>query len=69
MAVAYKWLKVPLEIPAEQVETLYFLVSKEFRRIHVESPEAFDNPGSWADNIHKLHGKLTFVRDSNFQVP
>jgi hypothetical protein len=66
MTVAYKSLKVSLEIPADQVETLYFLVSKEFQRIATESPDAFSSPGSWAENVSKLHNQLTFVRDNNF---
>ena len=66
MSTAYKYLKVSLEIRAEDLEALHFLVSREFHRVSVESPTAFDNPGSWADRIDKLHNQLTFVRDSNF---
>lgn len=55
-----------LILSAEEIEVLHFLVSEEFRRIAVESQAAFDNPGSWAEHIDRLHNQLTFLRDSNF---
>lgn len=66
MSIAYKDLNVSLDVRAEDLEILHFLVSKEFQRIATESPTAFDNPGSWAERVDRLHNQLTLVRDNNF---
>lgn len=52
-------------LSTKEIEVLHFLVSREFRRIAAESQAAFDNQGSWAERIDKLHNQLTFLRDSN----
>jgi hypothetical protein len=66
MALVYKELNLSIQIRAEDLEVLHFLVSKEFQRIAVESPAAFDSPCSWAEHVDRLHNQLTFLRDSNF---
>jgi hypothetical protein len=63
----YKELDVALKFRAEEITTLLFLVQSERVRILRESPEAFDNPGSWADTIDKIHSQLVFVNDSNLK--
>lgn len=52
---SFNHLTVSVEIPADCLMPLLYLLNKEVQRIKTVSPETFDNPapGSWADSIKR----------------
>jgi hypothetical protein len=55
MDKSFASLTVSVEIPADCLMPLLYLLNKEVQRIKTVSPETFDNsnPGSWADSIKR----------------
>jgi hypothetical protein len=54
-----------IQLTAEDLELLHFLIGNERARILRESPEALDNFGSYAARVNQLHGLITTYRDAN----
>lgn len=65
MTKVFKHTKVSVEFTAIQLEFLHFCLCNERQRILRESPDAFTNPGSYAENIEDLWGLITAQRDAN----
>ena len=64
----YKQLQVDLSLRAEDLEPLKYLLDTEFRRIHQQSPYAFDDPTTWASQIARLRDQITYIRDKNLST-
>lgn len=64
----FKQLQVDVSLRAEDLEPLKYLLDTEFRRIHEQSPHAFDNPTSWASQIARLRDQITYIRDNNLST-
>lgn len=64
----FKQLQVDVSLRAEDLEPLKFLLDTEFRRIHEQSPYAFDDPTTWASQIARLRDQITYIRDNNLST-
>ena len=61
----YKQLYVHVHLRAEDIDHIRLLLDLEWRRIHDESPFAFDDRTSWAGQIAALREQFIFLQDSN----